>query len=70
MITYTANITPIITSISPEYGDAFNWTVLKIDGSFFSSNILIKIDDITCEVLNATLTTIFCNATQRGHYKK
>jgi len=62
-VEYREDLTPKITSLSPERGSAIGGTEVQIQGTGFSSNIAdvtVTIDGVDCDVQSSTSTTITC----------
>ena len=62
-VTYTKNITPVLSSISPIMGTSAGGTTLTLTGKNFITNVAqisVKIDNVPCNVTTVTLTEITC----------
>ena len=62
-ITYQASLTPLLTSVSPRFGQVVGDEVVTFTGTNFASDITlytILIDDIPCVVHEASVTEVQC----------
>jgi hypothetical protein len=67
LLYFRSDRTPIVTSVSPAYGDIFGGYNLTLTGSNlgFASNIIIKIDGVYCLHFSHNDTHIICNVGPR-----
>lgn len=63
---YRQDKTPIVTSVSPRYGDIFGGYTLNLTGTNLDAGTaVIKIDGIACSVTSSSATTILCTVGAR-----
>jgi len=49
-VTYSDDVTPTITEISPRYGSVLGGTTVTLSGSNLSGDATVTFDDRVCEV--------------------
>ena len=67
-VTYTASLTPVLTSITPRFGNVRGGDVVTFSGINFSADpttYSIVIDEQPCAVNSATSTSVTCTTAKR-----
>lgn len=67
-VTYTAAITSVVNSVTPQFGPSVGNDAIHIVGTNFgtSSTITVTIDGIDCPVSSQTNTDIYCTTGRRA----